>query len=72
MISPPVKRNVFLNSFTQSALLRGWCASSHAAKLPWLWRSCWITCALWIAASTFNRLRMMPGSDSRRSMSCSA
>jgi hypothetical protein len=25
-----------LNSFTHAALSCGWCASSHAAKLPWL------------------------------------
>ena len=33
-ISPPVKRNVSLNSRHQASRLLGWCASSHRAKEP--------------------------------------
>jgi hypothetical protein len=61
VISPPVKRKVRRNSFTQPALSSGWWASSQAAKPPWLSRRRWRTWALWIAASIFRRLRMIPG-----------
>jgi hypothetical protein len=71
VISPPVKRKVCLNSFTQAALSRGWWASIHCAKPPWLSRNCWMTRALWMAASTLSRLRMMPASASSRATSSS-
>jgi hypothetical protein len=65
-ISPPVKRKVFLKSFTHSSLGSGWCAASQPWKPPWLSRSRSRVRALSTAASTLSRLRMMPASASSR------
>src|SRR5688572_24336059 len=54
-ISPPVKRKVFLKSFTHSSLDRGWCAASQPANDPCVFRSSRIFRAFVMAASTFSR-----------------
>ena len=61
-ISPPVKRNVFLNNFTHSSLGLGWWAFSHFWNEPWFWLSRTMVFAFSIAAFIFRRLRIMPAS----------
>ena len=69
VISPPVKRNVFLNRATHGSLGSGCCARSQPWKLPWLARSAWIVAAFLMAASTLRWLRMMAASARSRARS---
>ena len=68
-ISPPVKKNVFLNNLVHSSFVNDLFILIQFAKLPCSFCISSIFCAFLIAAFIFNRLRMMPTSASNLDMS---